>query len=74
MIHDLSHLNTHEEVYDETQTNDRIKSGDFIKLADGVAYMHKAWPVMIKGNSNCLHHYGDNEVTKDRLNEYYKHN
>lgn len=68
-IHDLSHL-THGEAYDETQTNDEIKSGDFIKVSGGIAYLDKAWPVMIEGKSDILHAYSAKRTRLKRLKEY----
>jgi len=68
-IHDLSHL-THGQVYDETQTNDEIKSGDFIKVSGGIAYLDKAWPVMIEGKSDFLDLYLVESTRLKRLKEY----
>jgi hypothetical protein len=46
-IHDLSHLEPIQ-AYDETQTNEDIKSGDFLILSWGVAVLEQAWPVVIE--------------------------
>jgi len=54
-IHDLAHLDDRT-VYDETQTNNKIKDGDVLKLSGGrVAIMNRAWPVMHTGDSEHLH-------------------
>ena len=54
-VHDLS---DHDDstVYDITQTDDDIKSGDILKLSDNRwAIMVDAWPTMVIGNSDALH-------------------
>ena len=53
-IHDLTDMPM-EQAYDETQTNDAIKSGDFLLVRDGVAVLNVAWPVMIEGTSKVFH-------------------
>ena len=71
-IHDLTHL-SHEDVYDETQTNDDIKDGDFILVAGGVAVLQKAWPVMVEGTSKDLHSFDeDNQAERDGLADLFR--
>ena len=53
-VHDLRHL-SHGEVYDITQTSDEIRDGDVLHVKGGSAIMFKAWPTMVKGDSNSLH-------------------
>lgn len=55
-VHDLSHMKDDGDVYDHTQTNEKIKDGDVLKLHGGRAgVMVKAWPVITHGNSDALH-------------------
>ena len=53
-VHDLRHM-SHGEVYDETQTNSKIKDGDVLRVEGGTAAMVGAWPTMIHGKSDTLH-------------------
>jgi len=53
-VHDLRHM-SHGEVYDITQTSDEIRDGDVLHVKGGSAIMFKAWPTMVKGDSNSLH-------------------
>lgn len=59
-IHNLLDMSM-EAAYDETQTNDGIKSGDFLLVEDGIAMMDRAWPVMISGTSGVFHAYHDTD-------------
>jgi hypothetical protein len=55
-VHDLSHMDSDDDVYDHTQTSSRIKDGDVFKLSHGRAgVMVKAWPVITHGDSDALH-------------------
>ena len=53
-VHDLRHM-SHDDVYDHTQTNEKIKNGDVMHVKGGVAAMIDAWPTMIHGKSDTLH-------------------
>ena len=53
-VHDLRHM-SHGEVYDHTQTSDKIHNGDVLHVKGGVAAMIDAWPTMIHGKSDVLH-------------------
>ena len=64
---------THGGAYNETKTNAEIKSGDFIKVSGGIAYLDKAWPVMIEGKSDFLDLYLVESTRLKRLKEYHKH-
>ncbi len=57
-VHNLRHM-SHGEVYDHTQTSDKIKDGDVLHVKGGSAIMFKAWPTMVKGKSDALHHFKD---------------
>ena len=55
-VHDLTHMDDDGEVYDHTQTSDKIKDGDVMKLkGNRAAVMVKAWPVITHGDSDELH-------------------
>jgi hypothetical protein len=55
-VHDLSHMSDDGEVYDHTQTHDKINDGDVLKLSRGRAgVMVSAWPVVTHGDSDTLH-------------------
>lgn len=43
------------DIYDETQCNDDIRTGDVMLTGSGVAIMYSAWPVMVVGTSRVLH-------------------
>jgi len=54
-IHDMRDMSDGE-VYDDTQTNEKIRDGDILLMSDNrVALLFKAWPAMIVGDSNALH-------------------
>jgi hypothetical protein len=53
-VHDLRHMD-HDEVYDHTQTSDKIKDGDVMRVKNGTAALIGAWPTMIHGKSDVLH-------------------
>lgn len=54
-IHDMQLL-TDGQVYDKTQTDGDIKDGDVFLLSDGrSAFMYRAWPTMVVGQSTVLH-------------------
>jgi hypothetical protein len=57
-VHDLRHM-SHGEVYDHTQTNEKIKDGDVLHVKGGVAALLGAWPTMIHGTSKTLHSFKD---------------
>lgn len=59
-IHNLLNMSM-DMAYAETQTNDSIKSGDFLLVEDGIAMMDRAWPVMISGTSGVFHAFHDTE-------------
>ena len=53
-VHDLRDMD-HDEVYDHTQTSNKIKDGDVMRVKNGTAAMIGAWPTMIHGKSDVLH-------------------
>ncbi len=53
-VHDLRHM-SHGEVYDHTQTSDKIQDGDIMRVKGGTAVMLGAWPTMVHGSSDVLH-------------------
>lgn len=55
-VHDLRHM-SHGEVYDHTQTSDKIKDGDVLRVKGGTAAMIGAHPAMVHGKSDVLHHF-----------------
>ena len=57
-IHDLRHM-SHGEAYNHTQVSDHIKDGDILHVKGGAGLMYKAWPVMVKGESDAFHHIKD---------------
>jgi hypothetical protein len=55
-VHDLSMM-SHGDAYDTTQTSDKIKDGDVLKVkGGGTAVMIQAWPTMIHGKMNTTFH------------------
>lgn len=59
-IHNLLDMSM-DMAYAETQTNDGIKSGDFLLVEDGIAMLDGAYPVMLSGTSGVFHAYHDTE-------------
>lgn len=59
-IHNLLDMSM-DMAYAETQTNDSIKSGDFLLVEDGIAMMDVAYPVMLSGTSGVFHAYHDTD-------------
>ena len=58
-VHDFSNLDDGD-VYDITQTDDSIADGDVLKLSGGrSAILYQAWPTMVVGTSDSLHHLKD---------------
>lgn len=57
-VHNLSHM-SHGDAYDYTQVHDHIKDGDVLKVKGGAAVMMKAWPTMVHGHSDAMHHLKD---------------
>jgi hypothetical protein len=62
-VHDLRHMD-HDEVYDHTQTSNKIKDGDVMRVKNGTAAMIGAWPTMIHGKSDVLHSFKDGTSIK----------
>jgi hypothetical protein len=52
--------------YDVTQWSESIRHGDVMLVADGVAVMCEAWPVMVAGASTVFHRLADG-VTWERF-------
>lgn len=56
-VHDLTHMKHDGDVYDHTQTSNKIKDGDVLKLhGKRAGVMVQAWPVITHGDSEILHH------------------
>lgn len=70
-VHDLRHM-SHGEVYDHTQTSDKIHDGDVMHVKGGVAAMVQAWPVMVHGHSKTLHKFKDGVSLHTTDNGIYK--
>lgn len=51
--------------YDITQTCDDIRHGDVLLVADGVAVLDRAWPVMVAGASDVFHSLADGVTWAD---------
>lgn len=68
-IHNLTHLEMGR-AYDETQTNESIKDGDFLLVQDGLAMMSRAWPVMVTGESVVFHQFIQREEADQCLQQY----
>lgn len=45
--------------YDVTQMAEAIRHGDVLLVADGVAVLDQAWPVMVCGRSDVFHRLAD---------------
>ena len=72
-VHNLTHIKDDQEVYDHTQTHDKIKDGDVLKLhGKRTAYMHKAWPTMLHGKSEHLHSLKDPSHKIPKYKETYE--
>ena len=55
-VHDLTHMKHDGDVYDHTQTSEKMKDGDVMKLHGGrAAVLVGAWPVITHGDSDILH-------------------
>ena len=55
-VHDLTHMKHDGDVYDHTQTSEKMKDGDVMKLHGGrAAVLVGAWPVITHGYSDILH-------------------
>lgn len=70
-VHDLRHM-SHGEVYDHTQTSDKIHDGDVLHVKGGSAILSKAWPIMVKGHSKVLHHFADGHSWEHPSESHYK--
>lgn len=54
-VHDFSNM-TDGDIYDLTQTSDKVKDGDVMKLSKGRAgVLMQAWPVITHGKSKIFH-------------------
>ena len=70
-VHDLRHM-SHGEVYDHTQTSDKIRDGDVLHVKGGSAIMYKAWPTMVHGDSKALHSWDTGHSWDDKDVSHYK--
>jgi hypothetical protein len=70
-VHDLRHM-SHGEVYDHTQTSDKIRDGDVLHVKGGAAIMYKAWPTMVHGDSKALHSFDTGKSWDDKEVSHYK--
>lgn len=64
-IHNLLDMSM-DMAYAETQTNDSIKSGDFLLVEDGIAMLDGAYPVMLSGTSGVFHAYHDTDEGREQ--------
>ena len=62
--HDLRDLSMRE-AYDATQVRDDIKHGDVLLVADGIAVLDRAWPIMVQGTSEVFHMLADGVVWEE---------
>jgi len=54
------------QAYDFTQCGP-VDHGDVLLVADGVAVLDRAWPVMVAGESEVFHHLADGVTWSDYL-------